>query len=182
MDFVGDPPVDTGFRVDHFSAPEFVDAPSSPQAPAIVVRCIAEHEGRWLLCRRADVPRRGAWCTPGGFLENGETMQAAASREAREEAGAHVAGVRLLALHEFPQIGQIVALFRANLVDANVSCGDECTEVALFDVNEVPWDSLAFPTDSLALRWLRDERPHEQQIHLAEFTWDSDGRIMMRAK
>jgi 8-oxo-dGTP diphosphatase len=44
-------------------------------------------DGRWLLIRRRD---SGAWALPGGTLEWGETLRAAAEREVMEEAGARV--------------------------------------------------------------------------------------------
>ena len=39
------------------------------QNPKLVVGCVAEHDGRILLCRRAIEPRRGYWTAPAGFLE-----------------------------------------------------------------------------------------------------------------
>lgn len=47
------------------------------------------HAGRVLLQRRSQhVHHPGTWSIPGGALESGETPEAAALREAREEAGA----------------------------------------------------------------------------------------------
>lgn len=43
-----------------------------------------------LLVRRAFAPARGAWDVPGGFIERGETAEAAAVREVREELGVDV--------------------------------------------------------------------------------------------
>jgi 8-oxo-dGTP diphosphatase len=48
------------------------------------------HDGKLLLQRRAIEPWRGAWCAPGGFCDEGEDLEAAAVREALEEAGVHV--------------------------------------------------------------------------------------------
>lgn len=43
--------------------------------------------GRVLLARRARPPLQGRWSLPGGVVELGETLRAAAEREALEETG-----------------------------------------------------------------------------------------------
>ena len=58
--------------------------------PKIIVGCVAEWDGRLLLCRRAIEPRLGHWTLPAGFMEVGETTAHAATRETHEEAGADV--------------------------------------------------------------------------------------------
>jgi len=49
-----------------------------------------------LLARRARAPYAGLWDLPGGFLEAGETPEAALGRELREELGARVRRARLV--------------------------------------------------------------------------------------
>ncbi|MEM9180252.1 MAG: NUDIX hydrolase [Pseudomonadota bacterium] len=51
--------------------------------PAVGVVCLRGEEV--LLIRRGTPPRRGEWSLPGGRIEPGEPVQAAALRELREE-------------------------------------------------------------------------------------------------
>jgi len=83
--------------------------------PRLVVGCVAEHEGRILLCRRAIEPRRGYWTVPAGFMENGETLQEAAARESREEALAEVTIGSLLSVVHVLHAEQVHVFFRAAL-------------------------------------------------------------------
>ncbi|MCB5175502.1 NUDIX hydrolase [Microvirga lenta] len=57
------------------------------QAPSPVPAVIAVvvHEGQTLLVRRANPPDAGLWGFPGGRIEYGETVHAAALRELEEE-------------------------------------------------------------------------------------------------
>lgn len=56
-----------------------------------VVAAVVEAGGRYLVCRRPAHKRHGGlWEFPGGKLEPGETLQAAARRELAEELGVEV--------------------------------------------------------------------------------------------
>jgi 8-oxo-dGTP pyrophosphatase MutT (NUDIX family) len=70
------------------------------QNPKLVVGAIPEWEGRILLCRRAIEPRYALWTLPAGYLENGETMEAGASRETLEECGAEIHDLALFGLFD----------------------------------------------------------------------------------
>ena len=85
------------------------------QNPRVVVGCLAEHEGRILLCKRAIEPRLGYWTIPAGFMENGESLQQGAARESYEEALAQVEVGSLLALVSIISANQVHVFFRAKL-------------------------------------------------------------------
>jgi 8-oxo-dGTP diphosphatase len=57
-----------------------------------------------LLIRRAHAPFAGKWALPGGFVDEGETLEEAARRELLEETGVAVA--KLEQLHTFGDPGR----------------------------------------------------------------------------
>jgi ADP-ribose pyrophosphatase YjhB (NUDIX family) len=119
--------------------------------PKLVVGCVAEWEGRVLLCRRAIEPRAGLWTLPAGFMENGESTAAAAVRETLEEAGAQTELFDLFALIDIPEISQVHLFYRGRLVDGRHTPGCESLETALFSEAEIPWEALAFHSVHLCL-------------------------------
>lgn len=126
--------------------------------PRIVAGCLPVFEDRVLLCRRAIHPRKGYWTLPAGFMENGETLEQAASRETLEEACASVELDALYTVFSLPHISQVYVFFRARLPKPDFSAGTESLEVALFSEEEIPWDDLAFPTMTDTLRYYFEDR------------------------
>jgi ADP-ribose pyrophosphatase YjhB (NUDIX family) len=120
-----------------------------------------------LLCRRAIEPRRGYWTIPAGFMENNETLQAAAARESMEEALADVAIGSLLAVVNVLHAQQVHMTFRARLLDpCAVGAGAESLEVMLCEELEIPWDEIAFRSVDFALRsYLEDRRLGRELLH-----------------
>jgi 8-oxo-dGTP diphosphatase len=58
--------------------------------------------GRVLLIRRKNPPYQGQFALPGGFVEVGETTEAAALRELKEEAGIDGSSPRLVGVYSDP--------------------------------------------------------------------------------
>ncbi|MHA1597152.1 MAG: NUDIX hydrolase [Alphaproteobacteria bacterium] len=58
-----------------------------PERPVVGVGTVVWKDGRVLMIRRGNAPGRGQWSIPGGKQEYGETTEAAAVREVREETG-----------------------------------------------------------------------------------------------
>jgi ADP-ribose pyrophosphatase YjhB (NUDIX family) len=112
--------------------------------PKIVVGCLPVYGERILICKRAIEPRYGLWTLPAGFMENHETADQGAAREALEEANARVAIEDLYTVYSLPHISQVYMMFRAQLLDPDVSPGIESLEVKLVTSDEIPWDQLAF--------------------------------------
>ncbi len=139
------------------------------QNPKLVVGCVAEWEGRILLCKRAIEPRLGFWTLPAGFMENGETTAQAARRETLEEACAKVTLEGAFAMLSIPQISQVHLFYRATLHDGKHAAGDESLETRLFDAEDIPWEQLAFPSITRCLRlYFGDRTEGEFRFHEEE--------------
>jgi ADP-ribose pyrophosphatase YjhB (NUDIX family) len=138
------------------------------QNPRMVVGCIVEWQDRVLLCKRAIEPRLGFWTVPAGYMENGETAFAGATRETLEEANARVEIASLYAFYNIPHISQVYLLFRARLLDPAVSPGAETQEVRLCAESEIPWDQIAFASVRNALaRYYEDRKRGKFEFHMA---------------
>lgn len=113
--------------------------------PKVVVGTIPEWEGKILLCRRAIEPRLGLWTLPAGFMENHETTDQGAVRETLEESQAQVQPLQLYAVFSIPHISQVYMMYRASMQSTEFGVTSETSELALFALDEIPWDELAFP-------------------------------------
>lgn len=137
--------------------------------PRLVVGCVAEWEGRILLCRRAIEPRHGFWTLPAGFMENGESTAQGAGRETYEEAGAKVIIDAPFAMVSVPHINQVHLFYRGRLATPDYSAGEESLEVDLFAPEAIPWPELAFRTVELCLRrYLADRQLERFGFHESE--------------
>lgn len=123
--------------------------------PKIIVGAVCTWEDKLLLCKRAIEPRVGYWTMPAGFMEEGETAEEGAAREAYEEACADIEVGKLLAVYSVPRISQVHLIYRATLKHPGFQPGPESTDVKLVTWDEVPWNDLAFPSVHWALEHFR---------------------------
>ena len=135
--------------------------------PKIVAGCIPEWEDQILLCRRAIEPKYSLWTVPAGFMEQGETAEQAAAREALEEAKADVEITSLYAVFSIPHISQVYMMFRGRMRAPSFGPSAESLEVRLFKHADIPWESLAFPVIHETLRrYVQDWDQGSVQVHL----------------
>jgi len=137
------------------------------QNPLIVVGCVAERNGKVLLCKRAIEPRLGYWTVPAGFMELGETIAGGAARETLEEACATVDLGHLFASVDVIDAGQVHLFFSGTLV-SDYGVGEESLEVALFSEDEIPWDEIAFHSGKFALKKYFEDRGANNGVHFHE--------------
>jgi len=137
------------------------------QNPLVVVGCIAERDGKVLLCRRAIEPRHGYWTVPAGFMELGESLAEGAARETLEEALAEIEIGHLFASIDVIDAGQVHVFFAGKLI-SDFGAGEESLESALFSEAEIPWDELAFRSGRFALEKYFEDRGCNNGVHLHE--------------
>jgi 8-oxo-dGTP diphosphatase len=111
--------------------------------PTPTVDIIIEINDRIVLIKRKNPPF--GWALPGGFVDYGESFEAAAVREAREETGLEVTG--LYQFHTYSDPGRDTRLHTASTVfigraDGVPQAGDDAGEVELFSRDDLP--DLAF--------------------------------------
>lgn len=67
-----------------------------PARPIVATIAVVLRQGQVLLVRRANPPDAGRWGFPGGKIDSGETIEAAAVRELREETGIQANAQRVI--------------------------------------------------------------------------------------
>ncbi len=123
---------------------------AGPETPKLMVDVVIPSEDGIVLIRRASDPFEGRWALPGGFVEVGETIEAAATREAAEETGLAVELARLVGVYSDPDRDprghNVSVAFLARVVGGDLIAATDATEVAVIDPDSV---ELAFDHRSI---------------------------------
>ena len=108
-------------------AADVVIEPAAAESPSVV------------LIRRANPPL--GWALPGGFVDVGETVEAAAAREAREETGLDVRQLELFGVYSDPgrdPRGHTVSTVFVGRADGHPVGADDAAEAAVFPLDALP--------------------------------------------
>jgi mutator protein MutT len=114
------------------------DLPSP--APIQGVSVLVRHDGRVLLVKRGRNPFAGTWSLPGGRIEPGETAEAAAIREVREETGIAISG--------------LTRIDRVEVAVPKAAGGVEASFVLVVFAGEFKSGALAAGDDAADARWV----------------------------
>lgn len=139
------------------------------QTPKVDVRAVVFKENKILMVKeKID----GRWSIPGGWADIGYSPSEIALKEAREEAGAEVKTVRLLAVidklkHDYPiSPFHIYKLFiLCELVNDTISSGTETSDVNFFTVNNLPpLSATRITEEQIRMLFHLWENPSEQVV------------------
>ena len=121
--------------------------------PKVAAGCLILRDGTVLLVKRAIEPGYGKWVFPGGHVDRGEPLEAAALRETREECGAVARIDGLVGVFSYPGRPVIVAVYRATLLPESPEPfpADETLEVGWFTPAQIDGLDLAFRSTADAL-------------------------------
>ena len=128
--------------------------------PLLTVDIIIEVPAKGIILIERKNPPFG-WAIPGGFVDYGETLEAAALREAKEETGMDLAGLKQFRAYSDPKRdprGHTVSVVFTALGTGVPRAADDAKSLRIFPLEELPED-LAFD-HALILsdysEWLRD--------------------------
>jgi ADP-ribose pyrophosphatase YjhB (NUDIX family) len=119
--------------------------------PRLAACTVFMYEGGIVLIKRANAPEKGKWAFPGGYVDRGEPVHAAAIRETREEVNLRVGLTGILDVYSFAGQDTAVVVYAAHVLSGRLEAGDEAQEVRAFPPEGLPWEELAFESTRLAL-------------------------------
>jgi 8-oxo-dGTP diphosphatase len=122
------------------------EASASPLTSAVArapVLCVAaavtRQDGAVLCVKRQNEPAAGRWTLPGGRVQYGETLVAAAIRELVEETAAVTTSCRFRGVYDHIEPGHHleIAVFECTWVGGEVKAADDAIAVAWFERTEL---------------------------------------------
>jgi 8-oxo-dGTP diphosphatase len=116
---------------------------TSRKSPALTVDIIIiRKDGSIVLIKRRNHPFQGEWAIPGGFVEYGEKVETAATREAKEETGIDVELTKIVGVYSDPSRdprGHTVSIcFLAREVGGELKADTDAKEARSFYPSSLP--------------------------------------------
>ncbi len=116
-----------------------------PVTPLLTVDAVILYDNKLVLIKRLNPPFQNEFAIPGGFVEVGETVEAATVREAKEETGLDIKLIKLLGVYSDPARdprGHTVTICYLAKGFGKLKAGSDAKDIRLFGFNEIP--KLAF--------------------------------------
>lgn len=119
--------------------------------PSLTVDGVLIEDGKVVLVQRKNPPFKGSWALPGGFVENNETVEAAAVREFREETSLKAQITVLVGVFSEPgrdPRGHTVSVvYRLRRSGGRLKAGDDAGKCRWFPLDGLP--GLAFDHEQI---------------------------------
>jgi len=133
---------------------------TGPRCPLLTVDIIIEMEdGRFVLIKRKNPPY--GWALPGGFVDIGESLEAAAAREALEETSLTIEEIRQLRAYSDPSRdprGHTVSVVFHARSRGTPRAADDAKEIELFSREDLP-HPLAFDHQQILEDFFSNRKP-----------------------
>lgn len=91
------------------------------------------------------------WAFPGGFVDEGETLEEACVREALEETGLHIHDLRQLHTYSDPKRDprrHVISTIFVARAEGEPKAGDDAGDAQVFSLDEIP-EPLAFDHEQI---------------------------------
>jgi 8-oxo-dGTP diphosphatase len=132
--------------------------------PVPAVDAIIQMDTQILLVKRKNEPFRGYMAIPGGFVNEGETVEDAAKREVREETSLDIELVDILGVYSDPKRdprGHIMSTVFIAYVPANGNksveglAADDASELEWIDLEVIPNEKFAFDHKRILMDYIK---------------------------
>ena len=117
--------------------------------PKVAVVVLVSSSSKLLFVQRGAEPQIGKWCFPGGYVDRGEEVEAAARREVREETGLEVDITRLIGVYSLEANPVIVVAYSGRIAGGELVAGTDAQDADWFEAGALP--DLAFPHNVLII-------------------------------
>ncbi len=125
--------------------------------PWVTVDGLVLHDAKLVTVIRKNEPFRGMPALPGGFVELGETTEAAAVREVAEETGLRTKVSRLVGVYSNPRRdprGHTVSVaYALDELGGSLRAGSDAARITLVDPEDLP--PMAFDHATIVAHWRR---------------------------
>ena len=116
--------------------------------PTPTVDVILQRESNVLMIRRKNEPFKNYLALPGGFVNEGETIEEAVKREALEETSLEVEPIEILGAYSDPKRDPrkhiVTVVFVGIIVGGNSKAGDDAAEVEWIKLVDIQKQQIAF--------------------------------------
>jgi 8-oxo-dGTP diphosphatase len=111
------------------------------RTPLLATDAVILCQGAVVLIQRKNPPFAGSYALPGGFVEIGETVEAACRREAKEETGLEIELLGLVGIYSDPDRdprGHIVSAAFLARGKGGLLAGSDAREARIFSLQGLP--------------------------------------------